>query len=133
MTFQREDLQKSFEPDECWWIAHESEVRTMREFDFVKDPAPDLAIEVEITSSLTNRVGIYAAMGVRELWRFDGEILRFCSLREDGEYQTSESSLAFPFLRPEHLTPYLQFDETTDETTRIRQFVAWFEQQQFSV
>ena len=27
MTFQREDLQRGFEPDECWWIAHEADVR----------------------------------------------------------------------------------------------------------
>ena len=27
MTFQRFDLEKGFEPDECWWITRESEVR----------------------------------------------------------------------------------------------------------
>lgn len=125
MTFQREDLQKGFDPDECWWIAHEAKVRAVRDFDFQNDPPPDLAIEVEITSSLVNRIGIYAAMGVAELWRFNGRKLRFLLLQDDGTYQESATSRAFDFLKPEHLQPFLVWDEQADETARVRQFVNW--------
>jgi hypothetical protein len=27
MTFQREDLERGFEPDECFWIANEAHMR----------------------------------------------------------------------------------------------------------
>jgi Uma2 family endonuclease len=126
MTCQREDLKKGFEPDECWWIAHEAIVRGREELDFTVDPSPDLAIEVEITSSLVNRVGIYASLRVPEIWRFDGTKLRFCVLAND-TYLDAQSSLAFPFLRPEHLEPFLKLDTVTDETTRIREFIRWLE------
>ena len=132
MTFQREDLQRGIEPDECWWLAHEAQIRGLRELDLGRDPPPDLAVEVEITSSLLDRVSVYAAMRVPEIWRFDGSNLRFCVLQEDGAYRDEERSAAFPFLKPEHLMPYLQIDDAKDETTRIREFVQWLRGQDFA-
>jgi Uma2 family endonuclease len=129
MTFQRADLEKGFEPDECWWIQHEADVRAKRKFDFRRDPPPDLAIEVEISRSLVDRVGIFAAMGVKELWRHNGKRLRFAVLQEDGTYRDQATSLAFPFLRPADLEPYLRIDDRTDETTRVRRFRDWLRQQ----
>jgi len=129
MTFQRKDLEKGFEPDECWWIEREAEVRTKREFDFPRDPPPVLAIEIEISRSLVSRVGILAAMGVRELWRHNGRRLRFSVLQDDGTYRDRETSLAFPFLRPADLEPYLQIDDETDETSRVRRFRNWLREQ----
>ena len=72
-----------------------------------------------------NRVSIYAALQVPEIWRFDGTKLRFHVLQEDGKYRDAEKSLAFPFVKPEHLHPFLEMDADTDETTRIRAFVNW--------
>ena len=129
MTFQRKDLEKGFEPDECWWIEHEAEVRTKREFDLQRDPPPDLAIEIEMSRSLVSRVGILAAMGVKELWRHNGRRLRFCVLQDDGTNADQDTSLAFPFLRPADLEPYLQIDDDTDETTRVRRFRDWLREQ----
>jgi Uma2 family endonuclease len=122
MTFQREDLEKGFEPDECWWIEHEASVRRKKKFDFQRDPPPDLAIEIEISRSLVNRAGIFAAMGVKELWRHNGKRLRFCVLQGDGTYQDQKTSLVFPFLRPTDLEPYLGITDNIDETTRVRRF-----------
>lgn len=133
MTLQREDLLKGFEPDECWWIAHEQDVRGQFEFDFQHDPPPDLAIEVEITSSLVSRVSIYAAMGVPEIWRCDGESLRFCILQDDGAYADSTTSLAFPFLAPERLFAFIQTDPAKDETTIVREYVDWLGNQDFAI
>jgi Uma2 family endonuclease len=129
MTFQRHDLEKGFEPDECWWITSEAEVRGKQEFDFAKDPPPDLAIEVEMSHSLVDRIGIFAAIGVTELWRFNGRKLQFCMLREDGKYHDLNASHAFPFLKPADLERFLQPDDLTDETTRVRQFRDWLRQQ----
>jgi len=128
MTFQRHDLEKGFEPDESWWITHEAEVRGKEEFDFQRDPPPDLAVEVEISHSLVDRIGIFAALGVRELWRMDAKQLRFCVLREDGTYEDVAASLAFPFRKPSDLACYLPLDDDTDETTRIRRFRDWLRQ-----
>ena len=125
MTFQREDLERGFEPDECWWIANEKKVRGRSEFDFRHDPPPDLALEVEMSSPLVNRVGIYAALGVPEIWRFNGEILRFCVLQPNGKYADAESSRAFLFLHPQDLMPILRNEQQHDETRLLKDFVAW--------
>ena len=129
MTFQRHDLEKGFEPDECWWITNEAAVRTKHEFDFQRDPPPDLAIEVEMSRSLVNRIGIFAALGIRELWRHNGKRLRFCVLQDDGTYADRETSLAFPFLKPADLEPFLRLDDELDETTRVRRFRDWLRKQ----
>ena len=96
-----------------------------REFDFQKDPPPDLAIEIEISRSLVDRVGIFAALGIKELWRHNGRKLRFCVLQDDGTYQDQDASQAFPFLTPADLDPFLRLDAATDETSRIRAFRDW--------
>ena len=125
MTFRRKDLRRGLEPDRCWWIAHEQEMRTRDDFDPHNDPPPDLALEIEISNPLLNKVSIYAALGVPEIWRYDGQALRFWERRDDNSYRQVETSIAFPFLRPEHLLPYLRIDDEMGETRRLRQFAAW--------
>ncbi len=126
VTIQHDAKKKGFEPDECWWIAHEPEIRGKSKLDFRSDPPPDLAIEIEMSRSLVGRIGIYAAIGIPEVWRFNGKRLRFCLLNSGGEYEDSESSLAFPFLKTADLLPYLgPLDDPMDETSRVRNFVNW--------
>ncbi len=55
-------------------------------FDFNNDIPPYLAIEIDITSSSLDRLTIYDALGIGEIWRFDGEKL-FIYCLEDGSYQ----------------------------------------------
>ena len=45
------------------------------DIDLEVDPPPDLAIEIEITRSALDRIGIYGALRVPELWRFNGRTL----------------------------------------------------------
>jgi Uma2 family endonuclease len=45
-TFKREDLEKGFEPDECYYIQHAEAVRGKDRLDLTIDPPPDLAVEV---------------------------------------------------------------------------------------
>ena len=125
MTFRRKDLKRGLEPDECWWIVHEPQMRTRDGFDPHHDPPPDLAIEVEISNPLLDKFSIYAELGVPEIWRFDGQQLRFWERKEDNSYQPVDTSIAFPFLRPEHLPPYLRINDQASETNRLHQFAEW--------
>jgi Uma2 family endonuclease len=125
-TFRREDLDRGLEPDECYWIAHQPSVAGKRDIDLTIDPAPDLAIEVDITSSSIDRQGIYAALGVPELWRYDGERLTVIALQADGTYAPQATSLAFPFLPMAEVLRFLHEGETApDETAWIRSFREW--------
>jgi Uma2 family endonuclease len=98
MTCRVEDLDRGLEPDECFYIHNEPAIREKSKIDLSVDPPPDLAIEIDITSSSIDRQEIYAKIGVRELWRFDGETLRVLILNADGRYQPVEQSEIFPFL-----------------------------------
>jgi Uma2 family endonuclease len=130
-TFRRRKKQRGLEPDECYWIAHEAVVRNKDVIDLRTDPPPDLAIEIEITRSALNRMAIYAAIGVPEVWRFDGRTLTFHVLDADGQYRESTHSLAFPKFTPADLLAFLNLRGQMDENAIIRQFRAWV-QQRFS-
>src|ERR1700730_13945173 len=97
MTCKRKDLQKGFEPDSCFYIQHADAVTGKEEIDLKVDPPPDLTIEVDITRDSLNRFPIFAAVGIREVWRFDGTKVMFYQL-ESKRYVETPNSLAFPAL-----------------------------------
>lgn len=125
-TLSRKDLKKGIEPDECFYIQNESLVRGKTTFDFTKDPAPDLAIEIDITSSSLNRLDIYAALSVLEIWRFDGEQL-FIYVLQNGHYQDTNTSQCLPILSKEVLLSFLQRRHQTGENALIREFRQWLQ------
>jgi Uma2 family endonuclease len=124
MTFQREDLLRGLEPDECYWIEHEPVVRGREDIDLEKDPPPDLAVEIEISRSVLDRMSIYAALGVPEVWRWDGESLTFNLLTKRGAYRQSDRSKAFPFFPLAEFAPFLE-PTRLSETQLLRSFRAW--------
>jgi Uma2 family endonuclease len=123
-TLKRENLNRGLESDGCFYIAKEALVREKQELDLTVDPPPDLAIEVEISRSALSRMAVYAALGVPEVWRYDGEELRFYRLVE-GDYQPTDASASFPFLAAQQLMPFLEQSITTDHTSLRRSFRAW--------
>jgi Uma2 family endonuclease len=94
-TFQREDLERGFEPDECYYIENAQFMRGKTSVNLDFDPPPDLTIEIDIKHSSLNRMSIFAAVGVPEVWRYDGEELTI-HLLKDGKYQVSETSSVIP-------------------------------------
>lgn len=128
MTFKRKRKLRSLEPDECYWIAHESQVRGKDHIDLRLDPPPDLCVEVDITHSSLDRLGIYAILGVPEVWRYDGSVLTFFVLQLDGSYQSSSTSLSFPSLTPAELLRFLSMRGTTDENRITQELRAWSRQ-----
>jgi len=94
-TFNREDLDRGFEPDACFNLEHADAVTPERQMDLVSEPPPDLVIEVDITRSSMDKLPIYAALGVPEIWRYvDGkvEIWRLMG----GEYTVMDASQVLP-------------------------------------
>jgi Uma2 family endonuclease len=60
-------------------------------------PAPDLAIEIDITSSSIPRLPIYASFGVPEVWRYDGTALIFYHLHRKS-YRPAKAQQLLPHL-----------------------------------
>ena len=122
-TWSRQDLKQGLEPDECYYINHEEAVRGKLNIDLNFDPPPDLAIEIDISSSSLNRMSIYEALGVAEVWRFDGQFLSIYQL-VDGIYQMSDKSGVFPFIKGEDIMRFLQQLEG-GEMALIKAFRTW--------
>ena len=97
-TWNREDLTKGVEADECYYIQNEPAIRGRMKIDLGVDPPPDLAIEIDIASLSLSRLPLYSALGVPEVWRFDGQQLTFLKLAA-GEYQEIEQSIALPLVK----------------------------------
>lgn len=123
-TFRRKDKAKGLESDECYYFKNEARMRGRKRLDMKKDPPPELVVEIDVTSRSVPREPIYAALGVPEIWRYDGLRLRCLHLRS-GEYHVRKMSLAFPFLEPAQLQPFIDLLPERDETTILRGFVGW--------
>jgi len=127
-TLSREDLQRGIEPDECFYIQNEQLVRGKTNFDFTIDPVPDLAIEVDITSSSLNRLEIYALLGVKEVWRFTAEDLFIYAL-ENGVYQVQEYSSVLPILSKQVMVNFLKQRGEKGENALLGEFRQWLRSQ----
>jgi Uma2 family endonuclease len=127
-TFSREDLDRGIEPGECFYFARAARVRNWPNIDLAVDPAPDLAVEVEITKSALDRMGIYAGLGVPEVWRFDGETLQVFRLL-GGQYGPSSRSVELPFVPLDEFVSFVQQAVTVqDDRPLLRQLRAWVRQ-----
>ncbi|PSB57808.1 Uma2 family endonuclease [Chamaesiphon polymorphus] len=124
LTCSREDLAKGLEPDQCYYIQNEAMVRGIEQIDLTKLPPPDLAVEIDITSSSLDRFSIYAALKVPEIWRYDGQILTIYEL-VDSEYVIRDSSLALPRLKTEDILRFLSLSVSMGENNLVKQFRQW--------
>jgi Uma2 family endonuclease len=106
-TFQREDLERGFEPDECYYAGNAELMRGKDEVNLEFDPPPDLTIEIDVKHSSLNRMNIFAAIGIPEVWRYDGEKLTIYLL-ENNEYQISESSVVLPSVESERISKLVE-------------------------
>jgi Uma2 family endonuclease len=94
-TFKRNQLERGFEADACFYLQSAERMHGKAPIDPAVDPAPDLVVEIEITSPAVNKLPIYAAFHVPEIWRYDGSKLTILLL-SGNQYVESGKSLAFP-------------------------------------
>lgn len=134
-TCDREDLARGLEPDQCYYIQNEALVRDIEQIDLAHFPPPDLAVEVDITSSSLDRLSIYADLGVPELWRYDGRSLTLYQL-QDGQYRPCNRSIALPPLQASDITQFLELRFPQDKTqapvgenSLVKQFRHWLRSQ----
>jgi Uma2 family endonuclease len=123
-TFRREDLERGFEPDSCFYIENEERVRGKAQIDLSVDPPPDLVIEIDITSPSFNKLPIYAQMGVPEVWRYDGERLRILVL-EGSDYIGTAESAVFPPVTSHVLSGFMEKSKTTRRTVWLEAVRRW--------
>ena len=96
-TFKRPETRTGLEPDQCFYIQNHAAMRGKRRLDLERDPPPDLAIEIDVTSK--TRIDAYERIGVRELWIYDRDRLAIYALAPNEPHYTEQShSPTFPQL-----------------------------------
>ena len=124
-TFTRQSVEGGVEPDECFYLTNIDQLRGHKKGNLDVLPPPDLVVEVEITSSLLDKLKLYAGLEVPEIWRYDGTDLTILLLQPDGTYTAAAASRAFPFLpMAEFIAQLAQFDPS-NETGWTIAYRAW--------
>ena len=130
-TWDREDLARGLEPDQCYYIQHKALVREIEQIDLAQLPPLDLAVEVDITSSSLDRFSIYADLGIPKVWRYDGASI-VIHLLQGGKYEMCDRSIALPLLKADDLSRFLALRFSNDETrssvsenSLVKQFRQW--------
>jgi Uma2 family endonuclease len=127
-TFRRKDVLKGFEPDECFYIQHAELVRGKKRLDLIEDPPPDLVIEIAITSPSLSKFPIFAALGIPEVWRYDGTQVRIFVLAGNAYVERSDS-IALPKVTGTILSELLVTSQQTKRTEWLRQVRTWAQSQ----
>lgn len=129
LTCKREDLARGVEPDSSFYIQNEPIMRNKKSLDLTQDPPPDLVIEVDYASSSIDKLPIYLALGVPEVWRYDEPVMQIYSL-SDGKYIPCNGSPTFANLPLNtEITKFLAASLEVGEVAMIKSFRSWLKTQ----
>lgn len=124
MTERRKDLLKGVEPYGCFYIQNVETIRGVRNLDLKVHPAPDLVIEVDFTSPSINKIPIYAALGVPEIWHFQNDRTTFLALSE-GHYVAMQKSNVLPGILADDVTKFVIESQTLKRPQWLRAVREW--------
>ena len=126
-TFENEVMRQAVEPDDCFYIQNEAQIRGKKRLNLEVDPPPGLAIEIDITSR--TKFNNYQELGVNELWRYDGKKIEI-NILQSGQYVQSETSLAFPNLPiADVLHDFVEQSKIRGRNATMKAFRAWVREQ----
>jgi Uma2 family endonuclease len=121
-TWKRRALARGVEPDACYYtISADRIIGKHHRIDLESDPPPDIVVEVDITNESLSKFGIYAALSVPEIWRYDGRVIQFYEL-SDGTYGEVSESRSLPGLNPAVMAAALEQSRTDGQTVSLRAF-----------
>ncbi len=126
MTMRKRKRSKGNEPDACFYVQTAAAIGNRLDLDFAVDPPPDVVVEVDIHHDSTGNDPIYAALGVPEIWRYDGLRATIYHLRENN-YVEAEASHALPMITSTILTEYLTRMREDGEFEAIIAFDQWLQ------
>ena len=126
-TFKQMKLSGA-EPDKCFYIRNIAAVQGKKRLNMAEDPAPDLVLEIDITSSSLDRLQVYADLGVAEVWIYNGASLIIQQL-QDRTYIAVQTSQFFANLSIPDIAVWLQRSTTMDYLALVKAFRRWVRSQ----
>src|SRR5262249_29360343 len=123
-TFKRKDVTRGFEPDSCFYLQNAAAIKGKTRLDLNIDPPPDLVIEIDITSGSLNKLPIYAALGVQEIWQYrDGKV--DILLLKGASYLDAEFSSTLPFVSAKDVLYFLELSRTERHAAWMKAVHEW--------
>jgi Uma2 family endonuclease len=130
-TWKRQAIARGLESDECYIFESDkltavAKAKARKSMNIDDYPNPDLSIEVDISPPRIDRAGIYAALRVPEVWRFDGatEQVIIERLADDGTYHAVDGSGFLP-IRADEVRRWVVDEESDDEAAWAERLRAW--------
>lgn len=123
-TLRREDLERGVEPDSCFYINNEATVRGKRRLDLMVDPPQDIVVDIDLTHSSMYKKGVFAALGVPEVWRDTGERLTILAL-DRATYVEIPMSRQLPGVTADAVTELVAASMTSGRIEWLRHVREW--------
>lgn len=119
--------QQGIEPDYCFYIQNRERILGLQRIDLEVDPAPDLVIEIDLTS--TTRLEDYQAIAASELWIYRRSELLIYQFDKQ-QYQESQISIQFPNIDVKSLLPrYVDRGWQVGTSVALREFESFLNTQ----
>lgn len=129
-TMRKRRRSKGHEPDACFYVQTAALIGNRIQLDFEKDPPPDIVVEIDVHHDSRSRFPVYLALGVREIWRYDGQsmtIYRLSRESHDQQYIDVGTSAALPMLSATLLTEMIERMRSDGELSALSAFDEWLQ------
>lgn len=127
-TMRKHRLAKGHEPDACFYVQTAALIGNRIQLDFETDPPPDIVVEIDVHHDSRSRFPVYAALGVPEIWRYDGNVMTISHLIGEGggqQFVDREKSAALPMLTAQILTEMIELMRNKGELQALLVFDEW--------
>jgi Uma2 family endonuclease len=128
-TMRQRKKSKGNEPDVCFYVQAAAALGNRMQLDFEVDPPPDIAVEIDVHHDSRSKWSIYVALGVPEVWRYDGQEMTIFVLQET-QYVAVPQSQALPLLTSRILTESLAHLRDEGDLQALLAFDEWLQSQQ---
>jgi Uma2 family endonuclease len=132
-TMRKRKFRKGKEPDACFYVQTAPLIGIRIQLDFETDPPPDVAVEIDVHHDSRSSFPIYAALGVPEIWRYDGQAMTIYHLSEasdEQQYVARDTSAALPMLSATLLTEMIERMRSDGELNALLAFDEWLQSRQ---
>jgi Uma2 family endonuclease len=127
-TWKRATIARGLESDQCYFFSADKRAqiaaaRRRESRDIADYPNPDLAVEVDISRPEVDHAGIYAALRVAEVWRFEEDRLIIERLTPEGTYAAVDASGFLP-VRADEVHRWIVEEDSSDDAAWARRLRA---------
>ena len=124
MTIRSAWQSKGAEPDTCFYVQNAARIIGKRSLDFNTDPPPDIVVKIDVTNASQHKFPIYAALGVPEIWPYDGSQASFYHLIGE-QYVEASHSRAVSFLTSAVLAQFIEQSKTAGQDAALDAARTW--------